>query len=50
MTLIVNYCQMVQKNKLCHPKQQQIDYLMIYDVIYSLLVLVEKLAFFNKHL
>ena len=31
-----------------HPKQQQISYLMIYDVIYSLLVLIEKLEFFNK--
>ena len=32
------------------PKQQQIGYLMIYDAIYSLLVLIEKLAFFKKQL
>ena len=50
LTLTVNYCKIVQKNKLCHPKQQQIGYLMIYDVIYSLLILSEKLAFFNKQL
>ena len=36
------------EKKLCHSKQQQIGYLMIYDVIYSLLVLTEKLAFFNS--
>ena len=45
LTLIVNYHKIVQKNKLCHPKQQQIGYLMIYEVIYLLLVLIEKLAF-----
>ena len=45
LTLIVNYHKFKQKNKLCHPKQQKIGYLMIYDVIYSLLVLIEKLAF-----
>ena len=45
LTLIVNYHKFEQKNKLCHPKQQKIGYLMIYDVIYSLLVLIEKLAF-----
>ena len=50
LTLIVNYGKIVQKNKLCQPKQQQIGCLMIYDVIYSLLVLIEKLAFFNKQL
>ena len=44
LTLIVNYRKIVQKNKLCHPKQQQIDYLMTYDVIYSLLVLIEKFS------
>ena len=33
-----------------HPKQRQIGYLMIYDVIQSLFVLIEKLAFFNKQL
>ena len=50
LTLVVYYRIIVQKNKLCHPKQQQIGYLMIYDVIYTLLVLIEKLAFFNKQL
>ena len=30
-------------------KITKIGYLMIYDVIYSLLVLIEELAFFNKH-
>ena len=30
-TLTVNYCKIVQKNKLCHSKQ--IGYLMMYDVI-----------------
>ena len=50
LTLIVNYCKIVEKNKLYHPKQQQISYLMIYDVTYSLLVLTGMLAFFNKHL
>ena len=39
LTLIVNYRKTAQKNELCYPKQQQIGYLMIYDVIYSLLVL-----------
>ena len=34
LTLIKKHCKIVQKNKLCHSKQQQIDYLMIYDVIY----------------
>ena len=65
LTLIVNYNRIVQKNKLSFPKQQQIgylmiydvipkqqqiDYLMIYDVIKSLLVSTEKLAFFKKQL
>ena len=36
LTLIKKHCKIVQKNKLCHSKQQQIDYLMIYDVIYLL--------------
>ena len=44
----VNCHKIVQKNKSCHPKQQEIGYLMIYNDIYSLLVLIEKLAFFNK--
>ena len=44
LTLLVNYRKIVQKNKLCHLKQQQIDYLIIYDVIYLLLVLFEKLV------
>ena len=38
------------ENKLCHPKQQLIGYLIIYDVICSLLLLIEKLAFFSKQL
>ena len=50
LTLIVNYRKIVQKNKLCRPKQQQIGCLMIYDFIYSLFVLTEKLVFFNKQL
>ena len=33
-----------------HPKQQQIGYSMIHDVVYSELVWIEKLAFFNKQL
>ena len=33
LTLIVNYCKIVQKNKKCYSKQQQIGHLMIYDVI-----------------
>ena len=45
LTLMVNYHKIALKNKLWHPKQQKIGYLMIYDVIYSLLVLNEKLAF-----
>ena len=50
LTLTVNYCKIIQKNKLCHSKQQQISYLMMYDVIQSFVVLVKKLAFFNKQL
>ena len=42
--------QKVQKNILCHPKQENIGYLLIYYVIYSLLILTEKMAFFNKQL
>ena len=33
LTLTVNYRKIVQKDKLCHPKQQQISYLMIYEII-----------------
>ena len=33
VTLKINCCKIVQKNKLCHSKQQEIGYLMIYDVI-----------------
>ena len=40
----MNYRKIVQKNKLYHSKQQKIGYLMIYDVIYSLVVLTENLA------
>ena len=50
LTLIVNYRKIVQKNKLYHPKLEENGYLMIYDAIYSLLVLIEKLTFFNKQL
>ena len=46
LILIVNYA--IQKNKLCYPKQQLTDYLMIYDTIYVLLAFIGKLAFFNK--
>ena len=35
LTLTVNYCKIVQKNKLYHSKLK-IGYLIIYDVIYSL--------------
>ena len=49
LTPIVNYHEIVQKNKLCYPKQKQIGYLMTYDVIY-LLLLIEEFAFFNKQL
>ena len=44
LTLIVNYRKIVQKNKLCHSKQQKIGYLMIHDVIQSLVLLTENLA------
>ena len=50
LTLIVNYCKIIQKNKLRHSKKQSIGYLIICNVIYSLLILIEKLPFFNKHL
>ena len=50
LKLMVNYRKIVQKNKLCHSKQSQIGYLMIYDVIQSWVVLTEKLAFLNKQL
>ena len=33
LALILNYRKIVQKYKLCHSKQQQIGWLMIYDVI-----------------
>ena len=33
LTLTVNYRKIKQKNKLCHSKQQWIDYLMIYDMV-----------------
>ena len=38
------------EKKLWHSKTTIICYLMIYDVIYSLLVLIEKVAFSNKQL
>ena len=37
------------EKELCHLKQQLIDYLIIYDVIYSLLVLIEKLQVANVY-
>ena len=33
LTLTVNYHKIIQKSKLCYPKQQQIGCFMIYDVI-----------------
>ena len=48
LTLIVNYRKIVQKNKLCHPKQQQIGYLMIHDVIHSLLFCYWKIGVFQQ--
>ena len=45
----MNYRKILQKNKLCHPKQQQIGNLMIALIVSCLLlVLIEKLAFFKK--
>ena len=41
----VKLSQVVQKNRSCHSKQQQIGYLMICGNIQSLVVLIEKLAF-----
>ena len=49
-TKIVNYGKIIQKNKLCYPKKQQIGYLMTNDVTYSVLALIEKLPFFNEQL
>ena len=48
LILIWNYHPIAQINKLCHPKQQYIGFLMTYDVIYSLLVLTEILVLFSK--
>ena len=42
--------QQQQQQQKYHPEQQKIVYLIIYDVINSLLVLIEKLAIFNKQL
>ena len=50
LTLTVNYRKIVQKIKLGHSKRQQIGCLMMYNVSYSLVVLIEKLSFFNKQL
>ena len=33
LTLIINYFKILQKKKLCHPEQQKISHLIIYDVI-----------------
>ena len=49
-TLIVNYRKIVQKNKTNYAIQNNNKLAMIHDVIYSLLVLIEKFAFFNKQL
>ena len=48
LTLIVNYRKIVQKNQLCYSKQQYIVYFMIYDVIQSLIVLIEKTCVFQQ--
>ena len=32
LTVTVNYPKIVKENKLCHPKQQKISYLMICDI------------------
>ena len=50
LTLIVNYRKIAQKNKLCYSRQLLIVFLMIYNVISSLVVMIEKLVFFSKHL
>ena len=50
LTLIVNYRKIIQKKKLCYSKQQWIGYLMIYDGIYWLLVLIKKMVFLSKQL
>ena len=47
LTLTVNYRKIVQESKLCHSKQQYIGYLITYDVIESLVALIEKWRFFN---
>ena len=50
LTLVVNYPKIVQKNKLCHPKQQKIGYLIIYAV-YLLIALFDfKIGSFKKQL
>ena len=46
LTLVVNYRKIPKKNKLCQLKQQKIDYLRLYHVIYSLFVLIEKLEIY----
>ena len=48
LIIIVNYHKIAQKNKLCHPKQQQIGYLMIHDVIHSLLFCYWKIGVFQQ--
>ena len=49
LTLIVDYRNILQKKNMLF-KTTEIAYLMIYDVIYSFVNLIEKLAFFNKQL
>ena len=41
----MNYRKIVQKKKLCRPKQQKIGYLMIHDVICLLAILIENWRF-----
>ena len=50
LTLTMNYRKIIQKHNLCHPKEQQIDYLMLVMFRCYSVVLIEKLAFFNKQL
>ena len=47
LTLTVTYRKIVQKIKLCDSKHQRISYLILCNVIWSLLFLIEKLALFN---
>ena len=50
LTLTMNYRKIIQKHNLCHTKEQQIGYLMLVLFRCYSVVLIEKLAFFNKQL